>query len=309
MRSSKLAAIMAGVTVWTLSLANTASAQRIYGGRDTGTIDAGTNVTVRTNERIYANVSDGRVFSGVVEQDVKDRRGDIVIPRGSDVELIVRELSKNDFVLDMDSVKIYGERYGIEAESDVVGREKPGFGANKRTGEYVGAGAVLGAIVGAIAGGGKGAAIGAGAGAAAGTGVAVTRGRTVEVPAESLLTFRLVEPLRAGVADRGYARNGLHYHHGYGADRYPTQQAYREKPGAYTNGHGTISIGSDNRIFWQGEESGNVYVQVDDGEPKLFSSGQSGVQPAPWMTRGHLYIFTFQDAYGNAIARDQLDLR
>jgi hypothetical protein len=309
MGSSKLAAIMAGVTVWVLSLANTATAQRIYGGPDTGTINAGTNITVRTNERIYANESDGRVFSGVVEQDVKDRKGDIVIPRLSDVELIVRELSNNDFVLDMDSVKIYGVRYGIEAESDVVAREKPGFGANKRTGEYVGAGAVIGAIVGAIAGGGKGAAIGAGAGAATGAGVAVTRGRTVDVPDESLLTFRLAEPLRAAVPDRGYERNGLHYHHGYGADRYPAQQAYREKPGAYSDGHGVISIGRDNNISWQGDGSGNVYVQVDDGEPALFSSGQSGVQPAPWMTRGHLYIFTFQDSYGNVIAKDQLDLR
>lgn len=309
MRSSKWAAIMAGVAVWTLSLVNIASAQRISGGRDTGAIDVGTNITVRTNERIYANQSDGRVFSGVVEQDVKDRRGDIVVPKGSDVELIVRELSNNDFVLDMDSVNIYGERYGVEAKSDVAGREKPGFGGNKRTGDHDGAGAVLGAIVGAIAGGGKGAAIGAGAGATTGAGVAVTRGRTVEVPAESLLTFRLVEQLRAGVADRGYARNGIHYHHGYGADRYPTQQALREKPGAYSNGHGTIKIGGDKNISWQGEGSGNVYVQVDDGQPDLFSSGQSGVQPAPWMTRGHLYIFTFQDAYGNVIARDQLDLR
>jgi hypothetical protein len=310
MRRSKLAAIMAGVTVWAFSLASVASAQRIYDGRDTGIVDAGTNITVRTNERISANGSDGRVYSGVVAQDVKDRRGDIIIPRGSDVELIVRELSNNDFVLDLDSVNIYGRRYGIEAESDVVTRQKPGVGVNKRTGEYAGAGAVLGAIVGAIAGGGKGAAIGAGAGAAAGIGgAAITRGRTVEVPAESLLTFRLAEPLRAGVADRGYERNGFHYHHGYGADRYPTQQAYREKPGAYSNGHGMISIGRDNNISWQGEGSGNVYVQVDNGEPALFSSGQSGVQPAPWMTQGHLYVFTFQDAYGNVIARDQLDLR
>ena len=309
MRSSKSAAIMAGVFLWALSLANLASAQRIYSGIDTGTIDAGTNVIVRTNERIYANASDGRVYSGVVEQDVKDRGGDIIVPRGSDVELIVRKLSDNDFVLDMDSVNIYGQRYGVEAESDVVGRQKPGLGANKRTGEYVGTGAVLGAIVGAIAGGGKGAAIGAGAGAAAGAGVAVTSGRTVEVPSESLLTFRLLEPLRAGVADRGYARNGLHYHHGYGADRYETQQASREKPGTYSSGHGKISIGRDNNISWQGEGSGNVYVQVDDGEPMLFSSGQSGVQPAPWMTRGHLYTFTLQDSYGTVIARDQLDLR
>jgi hypothetical protein len=55
-----------------------------------------------------------------------------------------------------------------------------------------GGGAVAGAIIGAIAGGGKGAAVGAGAGAAAGTGVsAVTKGPTVKVPSETVLTFSL----------------------------------------------------------------------------------------------------------------------
>jgi hypothetical protein len=69
-------------------------------------------------------------------------------------------------------------------------------GANRRTAEMVGGGAVLGTLLGAIAGGGKGAAIGAAAGAAAGAGVQVlTRGKTVRVPAESVLTFRLDQPV------------------------------------------------------------------------------------------------------------------
>ena len=77
----------------------------------------------------------------------------------------------------------------------------------------MGGGAVLGAIVGAIAGGGKGAAIGAAAGAAAGAGAEViTQGPTVNVPAESLLTFSLQQPLTLGVADTGYTRDGVHYH-------------------------------------------------------------------------------------------------
>jgi YmgG-like glycine-zipper protein len=95
----------------------------------------------------------------------------------------------------------------------VNGDRKEGLGKNERTGKYVGGGAVLGAIIGAITGGGKGAAIGAGAGAAAGAGVQVlTRGKSVDVPSESLLTFRLSEPLRAGLQDRGSMRNGHHYH-------------------------------------------------------------------------------------------------
>jgi len=55
---------------------------------------------------------------------------------------------------------------------------------------------VLGAAIGAIAGGGKGAAIGAGAGAAGGGGVAVaTRGKPVELPVETRLTFRIEQPV------------------------------------------------------------------------------------------------------------------
>ena len=53
---------------------------------------------------------------------------------------------------------------------------------------------VLGTLIGAIAGGGKGVAIGAVAGAGAGTQV-LTRGKTVKVPAETTLRFKLDQPL------------------------------------------------------------------------------------------------------------------
>ena len=67
---------------------------------------------------------------------------------------------------------------------------------NKRTAEAVGGGAVLGGIIGAIAGGGKGAAIGVLVGGAGGAGAQVlTRGHDVQVPAETLLTFRLDKPV------------------------------------------------------------------------------------------------------------------
>src|SRR5258708_24566934 len=71
-----------------------------------------------------------------------------------------------------------------------------GKGRGKNTAEKVGGGAALGAIIGAIAGGGKGAAIGAGVGAGAGGAVQVmTRGQQVKVPSETLLEFRLQQPL------------------------------------------------------------------------------------------------------------------
>ena len=50
----------------------------------------------------------------------------------------------------------------------------------------------------------------------------------MSVPAELLLTFRLEQPLRTGVAETGYTRNGIHYHQAYGSDLNATSTAYRE---------------------------------------------------------------------------------
>jgi hypothetical protein len=207
------------IVCWALCLGGTANAQR----RSSGWIEAGSTVTVRTMENINTSNGNGRVFKGVVDQDVLDRNGNIVIPRGSDAELIARNISRSELALDLDSITVNGMRYGVESTEAAVNSSQSGagFGTNKRTGEYLGGGAVLGAIIGAIAGGGKGAAIGAGAGAAAGAGAQVlTRGRRIEVPAESLLTFNLTQPLQAGVYDRGYMRNGGHYHPGYANSQY-----------------------------------------------------------------------------------------
>jgi len=175
----------------------------------------GTVVSVRTNEYIRANSADYRVFSGVVDQDVRGTDGGLAIPRGSSVELIARTEPDNDLILDLESVTVNGQRYGIDTDSKRV-ESRDGIGANRRTGEYVGGGALLGGIIGAIAGGGKGAAIGAVAGAAAGAGgQVITRGRSLSIPAESLLTFRLEHALQIGVADRGLMRDGQHYHDYY----------------------------------------------------------------------------------------------
>jgi hypothetical protein len=78
----------------------------------------------------------------------------------------------------------------------VVKRGRTGIGANRRTGEFTGGGAAFGAIVGAIAGGGKGAAIGAGSGAGAGAVTQILTKGTIKVPVESILTFRLEQPLQ-----------------------------------------------------------------------------------------------------------------
>jgi hypothetical protein len=112
---------------------------------------------------------------------------------------------------------VNGTRMAVQTDSALTAEKEEGIGANSRTGRYVGGGAVIGAIIGAITGGKDGAAIGGAVGAGAGAGAQVlTRGKSVKVPSESLVTFRLQQPLVTGVADRGFSRNGVHYHEGYG---------------------------------------------------------------------------------------------
>ena len=167
-----------------------------YSGATT-TIPAGTEIDVRTNETIDSKTAGpGQRFTGVIGNDVRDNSGAIAIAKGSDVELVIRSSSSSDLVLDIDSLMVNGQRY-VVSTSDLERKGRQGVGANKRTGEMVGGGAALGAIIGAIAGGGRGAAIGASVGAAAGAGgTAITKGREVKVPAETMLNFTLDQDLR-----------------------------------------------------------------------------------------------------------------
>lgn len=307
--SRKWAAILAGATLWVLSLATVVNAQQIVDGRNTDIIDAFTTMIVRVPDGISTDESDGRVFRSFVAQDVRNRRRALIIPRMSEVELIVRRLPDNEMVLDLDSVTVNGERFGLDAAPHAVESECNCSGAtNKRAIEYAG-NPMIGSFLTGMTSSAEGTSTATCACIAAGTGTRIIpRGSSIEIPANSLLTFRLVQPLRTGVVDNGYMRAGVHYHHVSAQDQSESQQAYRQKPGAFSNGQGVIRVRSDKNVVWQASESGNVYVQVDNGSPRLFASGLSGTQPAPWMTPGHRYTFTLQDANGNVIAQDGLDL-
>jgi hypothetical protein len=175
-----------------------------YGGYDQARMErvvlpVGTELALRTNERIDSKEAvEGRTYSAEIAEDVRDSDGSVAIPRGSDARLITRRLEDNgDITLDVESVSVAGRRYRVSTADQELENRRDGVGANKRTGQYVGGGAVFGAIIGAIAGGGKGAAIGAVAGAGAGAGAQIiTRGKEVHVPAESVIRFRLDHPLK-----------------------------------------------------------------------------------------------------------------
>ena len=180
------------------------------------TLAPGTEITVRTDERIdVSSWERGRIYRGEIVRDLRATDGDVAFTRGTPVELTVRQVGDHDFVVDLEAIVGNGRRFMVDTsgqEYDTGRRE--GVGGNERTAKYVGGGAIIGSIIGAIAGGGKGAAIGAAAGAASGAGAQVaTRGRELHIPPESLLTFRLERPLRyVEGQDNGYMRDGHHYH-------------------------------------------------------------------------------------------------
>jgi hypothetical protein len=202
----------AGLALLLMAPSGTVSAQASF--TDLARIEAGTEIAVRTTEPIDIRSLDGRVYSGVVDQDVlESSSGRVAIPAGSAVELEARDARDGgNLVLDLDSVMVNGRRYGVRAAAERVDAPRGGVDSSK-TAEYIGGGALLGTIIGAVAGGGKGAAIGAAAGAAAGAGaVYATRGRSLKVPSDAVVSFRLDHPLDVDVPDDGYMRDRFHYH-------------------------------------------------------------------------------------------------
>jgi hypothetical protein len=167
-------------------------------------LPVGTEVSVRSEETIdSAAAAEGQTYAAEIADDVTDAAGDVVIPHGSNAQIVIRSASKggrfrgtSDLVLDLQSVTVEGQEYLIST-SDLRQSGKEGLGANKRTAEFTGGGAALGAIIGAIAGGGKGAAIGGGAGAGGGALTQIlTKGASIRVPAETVLTFKLDKPVQ-----------------------------------------------------------------------------------------------------------------
>jgi hypothetical protein len=167
------------------------------GWRRAGEIPAGAEIVVRTIDPIEARSADARRrYLATVDRDVVDASGNIVIPRNSRAHLVVTDAGNGEIAIDLRSANVNGRRVMLNSRNITDTRSREGIGTNKRTGAFVGGGALLGTILGAIAGGGKGAAIGALAGGAAGAGTQVlTRGQALHIPSETVLRFRLDHPV------------------------------------------------------------------------------------------------------------------
>ncbi|WP_321477866.1 hypothetical protein [uncultured Paludibaculum sp.] len=163
------------------------------------TVQPGTRLAVRLNNSITTDRSrPGDRFTGVLVSPVVVGQS-VVIPEGANVTGMIRRSAssgrlKGNAVLSLGLVSLDWNGKEYKVTSDPATRYSGGH--KKRNWAMIGGGSGAGALIGGLAAGGGGALIGAGAGAAAGTvGAAITGRKQVRLPTETLVNFRLAQPL------------------------------------------------------------------------------------------------------------------
>ncbi len=159
------------------------------------TVPVGTPLVVRLEQTVSAKNSNvGDSFSGVLAQSVVVH-GVTVIRAGAPVTGVVTASKGKGRFKGAGDLAIAIRRVGDYSVSTTA-YEATSKGKGKRTAGFIGGGAGGGALIGGLAGGGKGALIGGLLGAGAGTaGAALTGNKDITVPAESVVTFKLAEPV------------------------------------------------------------------------------------------------------------------
>jgi len=168
------------------------------------TVPAGTRILIRTVDAIDSSKQKtGFRFTASLETNLQ-AEDMVVAPRGTTVYGRLAQASSagkmsgsSELTLELTDIVINGTAYPLLTGTyEIKGKGEGGNTAKKVVG-----GAGLGALIGGLAGGGKGAGIGALAGAGAGTAVAATKkGQQLQIPSESLLEFRLEQPVALPVA-------------------------------------------------------------------------------------------------------------
>jgi hypothetical protein len=191
MRSSRTStvAILCAVLALACIMPSAMSQQRMV------TVPAGTNIMVRMLDTIDSSKAQkGTRFTAVLETNLS-LNGTNIVPAGNTVygrlavaEQAGRATGSSNLQLELTDIVIDGTAYPIYTGAFEV----KGSSSGKRSAKRLLGGAGLGAIIGGIAGNaGMGAAIGATAGA---VGSVAQKGQSIQVPSETLISFRLQQP-------------------------------------------------------------------------------------------------------------------
>lgn len=164
------------------------------------TIQAGTSLAIRIDQRISVKTShSGDTFTGEVVEPVVDPSGNAIVPKGTQVGGVVEEAHKRGrfkgasvLQLRLTSMTLNGTQYHLRT-ADLTERKK---GKGKRSAAMIGGGAGLGMLIGGIASGGTGLLIGGLAGGGAGAaGAGLTGNGDLDIPAETVVHFKLAQDL------------------------------------------------------------------------------------------------------------------
>ena len=159
------------------------------------TVPAGTNIMVRMLDTIDSSkAQQGTRFTAVLETNLA-LNGTNIVPAGNTVygrvavaEQAGRATGSSNLQLELTDIVVDGTAYPIYTSAFEV----KGSSSGKRSAKRLLGGTGLGAIIGGIAGNaGMGAAIGATAGA---VGSVAQKGQSIQVPSETLISFRLQQP-------------------------------------------------------------------------------------------------------------------
>ncbi|MGC2112507.1 MAG: hypothetical protein WA655_23515 [Candidatus Korobacteraceae bacterium] len=162
-------------------------------------VPSGTSLVVRMGNTIDTKTANpGDSFTGTLAHSVAVD-GVVAIPAGAGVAGTVvdakspgRFKGEGTLSVALTSINVRGVPTTIQSSTYVQTVK----GKGKRTAVMAGGGTGAGALIGGLAGGGKGALIGGLLGAGAGTaGAAFTGNKDLQIPAESVVTFRLSTPI------------------------------------------------------------------------------------------------------------------
>jgi hypothetical protein len=163
------------------------------------TVPNGTELVVRLTESVSSDLNEkGDTFLASLASPIMI--GDqVVIPAEAgvegkvvDVQSAGRFSGRPKVAVQMTRLTYNGKTYELRSSQ----YSKQGASRDARTVAAIGGGAGVGAIIGAVLGGGRGAAIGSVIGAGVGTGAQATgKAPQVNLPAETVLSFRLQSPL------------------------------------------------------------------------------------------------------------------
>jgi hypothetical protein len=163
-------------------------------------IPAGTSLAIRIDQRIGVKTSrTGDQFTGEIVEPITASDQSVLVPKGAPVKGIVdashrRGHFKGASLLELrlTSLTLNGTEYPLTTR-DLAERKK---GKGKRSAAMIGGGAGLGMLVGGVATGGVGLVVGGLVGGGAGTAAAgLTGNRDLDIPAESIVHFKLAEDL------------------------------------------------------------------------------------------------------------------